>query len=215
MRMRRKKNLPERMARCGEYWITQPEELRNNWCGKMPQAKALFIELGCGKGGFTTKTAAAHPDVLFVAIERVPEAMVIAMERAQAEGLKNVLFVSGDAALLHTYFAPGEVDGIYINFCDPWPPARAAKRRLTHPAFLARYAEVLRQGGEIWLKTDNRDLFEWSLHQFSHAGFRLCDVTRDLHADGITGIMTDYEEKFHAQGIKINRCAAVWEPPNE
>ncbi len=209
MRMRKKKNLAPRMERCGALLIAAPEEHRGRWRQLHQAGGELRLELGCGKGTFTVKTAQAEPDVLLIAVERVPDAMVIAMERARELELPNVFFVDGDAARLPEYFAPGEVDRIYLNFSDPWPSNRHAKRRLTHPDFLARYAAVLRDGGEIHFKTDGRDLFEWSLFQFPKAGFDLEQVTRDLHADGVQGIMTDYEEKFYAQGKPICRCVAV------
>ena len=217
MRMRKKPNLIPRMERCAAVLIRDPEEHRGRWRELMPQAAQLRLELGCGKGRFTAETAAAEPDVLFIAVERVPDAMVIAMERVTAMGLRNVFFVDGDAALLPNYFEPGEVERIYINFCDPWPTNRHAKRRLTHENFLLLYRRVLREGGQIHFKTDNRDLFEWSLFQFPRAGYTLGEVTRDLHAGGVCGVMTDYEEKFHNLGTPINRCVAtVGElPPRE
>ena len=217
MRMRKKPNLIPRMERCEAVLIRDPEERRGNWRALMPQAAELRLELGCGKGRFTAETAATHPEVLFIAVERVPDAMVIAMERVSAMGLRNVFFVDGDAARLPAYFAPGEVDLVYINFCDPWPTNRHAKRRLTHENFLLLYRQVLREAGQIHFKTDNRDLFEWSLFQFPRAGYTLSEVTRDLHAHGICGVMTDYEEKFHNLGTPINRCVAtVGElPPRE
>lgn len=175
----------------------------------MPEAGELRLELGCGKGRFTAETAAQNPNILFIAVERVPDAMVIAMERVTALELHNVFFVDGDAAKLPEYFAPNEVDLIYINFCDPWPTKRHAKRRLTFAAFLKKYREVLKEGGQIHFKTDNRDLFEWSLTQFPQAGFELSEVTRDLHANGVCGVMTDYEEKFHNLGTPINRCVGT------
>ena len=210
--MRKKPNLIPRMQRCARLLIPAPEIHRGGWRTLMPQAEALHVELGCGKGRFTAETAAAHPQVLFVAVERVPDAMVIAMERVEALGLENVFFLDADAAKLCEYFAPGEVDRIYINFCDPWPSNRHAKRRLTHVDFLLRYRQVLREGGEIHFKTDNRDLFEWSLFQFPKAGYTLSEVTRDLHANGVQGVMTDYEEKFHLLGTPINRCVATVGP---
>lgn len=212
MRMRRKKNLQPRMERCSPWLIQDPADLRGNWRSLKAGAVELRLELGCGKGRFTCQTAAAHPEVLFVAVERVPDAMVMAMERARALELNNVFFVDADAADLTKFFAPDEVDLIYINFCDPWPSNRHAKRRLTHPDFLARYRAVLRPGGEIHFKTDNRNLFEWSLFQFPKVGFTLREVTRNLHANGVTGVMTDYEEKFHGMGVPINRCVAVLDP---
>ena len=152
MRMRRKKNLVPRMEACGQWLIRDPKAQRGHWRELMPGAKELRLELGCGKGRFTCQTAAADPDVLFIAVERVPDAMVMAMEKARSLALTNVFFVDADAAELPEFFAPDEVDLIYINFCDPWPPKRHAKRRLTHRDFLLRYRQVLRDGGEIHLR---------------------------------------------------------------
>ena len=209
MRMRKKPNLIPRMERCAACQIRDPENRREHWRDLMPEARELRLELGCGKGRFTAETAAQNTDILFIAVERVPDAMVIAMERVTAMELHNVFFVDGDAARLPEYFAPGEVDLIYINFCDPWPTKRHAKRRLTFVNFLKKYREVLKEEGQIHFKTDNRDLFEWSLTQFPQAGFALSEVTRDLHANGICGVMTDYEEKFHNLGTPINRCVGT------
>lgn len=208
MRMRKKKNLTPRMERCAGVWVQEPAQHRGAWRSLLRPGCPLCVELGCGKGRFTCGSAAAEPDALFIALERVPDAMVMAMERAVEQELANVFFVDADAAQLPEFFAPGEVDRIYLNFSDPWPSNRHAKRRLTHPDFLRRYAAVLADGGEIQFKTDNRDLFEWSLFQFPKAGFALREVTRDLHAGGIRGIMTDYEAKFHAMGQPIFRCVA-------
>ena len=106
-------------------------------------------------------------------------------------------------------FAPGEVDRIYINFCDPWPKSRDAKFRLTAPAFLRSYADALPIGGEIHFKTDNAPLFDWSAGIFAEEGWEVKELTHDLHANGPVGIMTDYEAKFYAEGLKINRLVAV------
>ena len=209
MRMRRKKNLGPRMEACAAWQIRDPEALRGSWRSLMPDAKELRVELGCGKGRFTCETAKAEPEVLFIAVERVPDAMVMAMERARDMDLHNVFFVDADAANLPAYFAEGEVDRLYINFCDPWPTKRHAKRRLTHRNFLLLYRKVLKEVGEIHFKTDNLPLFQFSLPEFQAAGFRTEEVTYDLHGQGVQGIMTDYEAKFHALGTKINRCVAV------
>ncbi len=217
MRMRRKKNLGPRMEACAAWQIRDPEALRGSWRSLMPEAKELRVELGCGKGRFTCETAKAEPEVLFIAVERVPDAMVMAMERARDMDLRNVYFVDADAANLPAYFAEGEVDRLYINFCDPWPTKRHAKRRLTHRNFLLLYRKVLKEAGEIHFKTDNLPLFQFSLPEFEAAGFRTEEVTYDLHGQGVQGIMTDYEAKFHALGTKINRCVAVMDelPPQE
>jgi tRNA (guanine-N7-)-methyltransferase len=212
MRMRKKKNLIPRMERCGGCLISNPYEMPGRWRSLMPGARELRVELGCGKGRFTAGTAAAEPDVLFIAVEKVPDAMVIAMERCTAEGLKNVFFVTADADQLPLFFAPGEVDRIYINFCDPWPTKRHAKRRLTHGNFLLLYRKVLRDGAQIHFKTDNAGLFDFSLEEFPAFGFALSEVTRNLHANGPVGIMTDYEAKFFDLGQPIHRCVATLEP---
>ena len=216
MRMRKKKNLAPRMEACGAYLIRDPFALRGRWRELMPEARELRVELGCGKGRFTHGTAAAEPNVLFIAIEMVPDAMVVAMERAQAAGLHNVFFVDGDAACLPEFFAPGEVDRIYVNFCDPWPSKRHAKRRLTHGNFLKLYRQVLKMGGQIHFKTDNQPLFEFSVEELPQFGFELSEVTRNLHENGPVGVMTDYEAKFHELGQPINRCVGTmvdWEEP--
>ena len=209
MRMRKKRNLAPRMEACGALLVANPAAEKGHWRERRPGTVRLRLELGCGKGRFTAETAAAHPEDLYVAVERVPDAMVIAMERCRALGLTNVFFIDSDAAALEQYFAPGEVDQIYINFCDPWPSVKHSRRRLTHEGFLRGYRKVLREGGQIHFKTDNRDLFKWSLFQFPKAGFALSEVTHNLHEGGVRGVMTDYEEKFHAMGMPIYRCVGT------
>ena len=209
MRMRKKKNLVPRMERCDAVHIKDGLSMRGRWRDLMPGAKALHLELGCGKGRFTVETARQNPDILFIAVEKVADAQVVAMERAMEAELHNVFFLVGDAAALPELFAPGEVDRIYINFCDPWPPKRQAKRRLTHHNFLALYRQVLAEGGQIHFKTDNQPLFDFSLEEFDRCGLETKNVTNDLHKDGIVGIMTGYETKFHELGTPINRCECV------
>jgi tRNA (guanine-N7-)-methyltransferase len=120
-----------------------------------------------------------------------------------------VRFLDRDAMLLPYIFADGEIDRIYINFCDPWPRSHDAKHRLTAPGFLRKYASALSDGGEIHFKTDNSPLFAWSLEQFRSERWALSEVTNDLHAGGPAGIMTDYEAKFYGEGIPINRLVAA------
>lgn len=215
MRMRKKKNLIPRMERCGDRLITDPYDRAGHWHDLMPVAKEIHVELGCGKGRFTAGTAASNPDVLLIAIERVPDAMVVAMERCVAEGLSNVFFVDADADQLPSFFSPEEIDRIYINFCDPWPSKRHAKRRLTHGNFLKLYRKVLKSNGQIHFKTDNAPLFAFSEDEIPRFGFSLDFVSDDLHANGPVGIMTDYEAKFHEEGIPIHRLEATMQPWTE
>ena len=216
MRMRKKKNLIPRMERCGDFLIRDPYDRRGTWRELMPTARELRLELGCGKGRFTAGTAAAEPDVLFIAVEMVPDAMVVAMERCVNAGLTNVYFVDANADQLPYFFAPGEIDRIYLNFSDPWPSNRHAKRRLTHGNFLKLYRQVLKMGGQIHFKTDNQGLFEFSVEEIPNFGFTLSEVTRNLHEHGPVGVMTDYEAKFYEQGQPINRCVGTmveWTEP--
>ena len=215
MRMRKKKNLIPRMERCADYQIKDPYDRRGRWRELMPLARELRVELGCGKGRFTAETAKSEPDVLFIAIEKVPDAMVVAMERAAREGLRNVWCVDADVNQLPEFFAPGEVERIYINFCDPWPKSNQAKRRLTHGNFLRLYRKVLPMGGQIHFKSDNGKLFAFSLEEIPQFGFTLSEVTDDLHADGPVGVMTDYEAKFYELGTPIHRLVATMEPWEE
>ena len=212
MRMRKMRNLEPRTEKCGDYRVTNAQEMKGRWREKMPGCKALWVELGCGKGKFTAETAAANPDVLLLAVERCREAMVVAMEKAQAMGLTNVFFIDMDVANMESVFAPGEIDRLFVNFPDPWPRKKNAKRRLTFRTFLEAYCRCIQEGGELHFKTDNAPLFAFSLEEFAACGLEVKNVTDDLHRDGIVGIMTGYEEKFHALGTPIHRCEVVCRP---
>ena len=212
MRMRKMKNLDPRMEKCAGLRITSPESLKGNWRSLKPGCKALWVEVGCGKGKFTAETAQLNPDVLLIAVERCREAMVVAMEKAQAMGLTNVYYIDMDVANIEEIFAPAEIDRLFINFPDPWPRKKNAKRRLTHRSFLFRYCHVVCPGGEFHFKTDNAPLFEYSLEEFDACGLEVKNLTRDLHKDGVVGVMTGYEEKFYALGTPINRCEVVCKP---
>lgn len=213
MRMRKKANLEPRMAACAPWHIQDPQAHQGSWRQLMPEATELWVEIGCGKGKFTVETAQANPHILLIAIERCREAMVMAMEKAKAMELKNVWFVDMDVANMAACFATGEIDRMFINFPDPWPRSKNAKRRLTHRNFLAIYRQVIRPQGEIHYKTDNAPLFAFSLEEFRDAGLEVKNLTYNLHENGIVGIMTGYEEKFHALGTPINRCEVVVTPP--
>ena len=228
MRMRKKPNLAARVERCAHLLVREPGGYRGKWLDIITSEyqrhslgenneygyNELHIELGCGKGRFTVETAKveaqsatkAGSGVFIIAIEKSADAMIIALERAAAEGLRNVRFINAFADNLADYFAPGEVSRIYLNFCDPWPSNRHSKRRLTNRRFLELYMQALCPGGEIHFKTDNLPLFEYSLKEFGHCGFTLTDIKRDLHKDGPVGVMTDYELKFYNQGLPIYWC---------
>jgi tRNA (guanine-N7-)-methyltransferase len=176
----------------------------------MPENAPLFLELGCGKGRFAIETARRNPDVCFIALEKEESVILDAIEAAGAEGLTNVFFLCADVVLLKNYFAPEEVDRIFIHFCDPWSKKNKPKRRLTYREFLETYKLLLKPAGDIHFKTDDERLFVFSLAEFDRAGFGVCNVTDDLHAscwnDG--NIRTEFEEKFAGQGIAIHRAEA-------
>ena len=193
-----------------EYDREAPEMIHLNEI--FPEYSRFRIEIGCGKGSFIVEEAKRNPDVAFVAVEKVRDVIIFAMEKVTAAGLANVRFLCADAEKLDKLFAADTFERIYINFCDPWPKSNQAKRRLTHHNFLNQYRKVLKPGGEIHFKTDNDKLFEWSLEEIPQYGWALQEVTRDLHANGPVGVMTDYEKKFHELGKNINRCVAVMQP---
>lgn len=212
MRMRKKPNLEPRMAACAAWQVADPKAMQGRWRDLCPGCTALWVEIGCGKGKFTVETAKENPDVLVVAVERCREAMVMAMEKAREMDLHNVFFVDLDVAWMEGCFAPGEIDRMFINFPDPWPRSKNAKRRLTYRTFLRMYTRMLADGGEIHFKTDNAKLFEFSLEEFALLGLEVRNLTRNLHEHGPVGIMTGYEEKFYALGTPINRCEIVCHP---
>ena len=161
MRMRKKKNLDIRFAACTDVMAFEPMEKRGKWRALFGNNNPLHLEIGCGKGRFAIGMAAQHPDVNFIAVEREEGALIMAAERCQQHPLPNLRFVSFDAAQLHEVFAPGEVDRIYLNFSDPWPPNRQRKRRLTWRAYLEVYDEILVGHGGLWFKADIQRVFEW------------------------------------------------------
>ena len=154
MRMRKKKNLDVRFAACADVMAFEPREKRGRWRALFGNDHPLHVEIGCGKGRFAIGMAEQYPEINFIAVEREEGALIMAAERCQQHPLPNLRFVSFDAAELREVFAPGEVDRIYLNFSDPWPPNRQRKRRLTWRAYLEVYDELLKQQGDLCFKTD-------------------------------------------------------------
>ena len=180
----------------------------------------IHIEIGTGKGGFLVELARQHPEINYIGVEIYESVLYKALEKMDAfpeeARPRNVLFLSHDARELTGVFSKGQVGRIYLNFSDPWPKKRHAKRRLTSPQFLALYEEFLAPGGEVVFKTDNKDLFEYSLEEIGAApNWTITAVTRDLHRDpemNRDNIMTEYERKFSALGTPINKLVAVFSP---
>ena len=205
MRMRTRSHLAERTEACRHMMIESFDEE----AGMGSTSSPLHIEIGCGKGKFIAQTAALNPSVRYIAVEKVQNVLVLAMEKVKNLNLSNVRFMRGDFSVLSESFPDKSVDRIYLNCRDPWPKKGNAKRRLTHGGFLEIYKRILKDDGEIFFKTDNRALFDFSLESFPENGFSLSCVTFDLHAEGCEdNICTEYEERFSAQGVPICRLVA-------
>lgn len=189
------------------YAIKNAETLKGSWrsyFGKNEDTP-LFIEIGTGKGRFLTEHAANNPNTLYIGIEKFSSVIIRAIEKVETLELNNIRLIRFDAENIESIFDKGEVDRIYLNFSDPWPKDRHAKRRLTSSTFLKRYDNILTPSGEIIFKTDNRSLFDFSLDQAKESAWNIQQITYDLHNSTLNegNIMTEYEERFSTQGIPI------------
>ena len=215
MRLRRKPWVDEAIHDFDSFVFSKDleigEEKKGQWAEIFGRQAPLHVELGTGKGDFISQLAERNPDINYIGIEMQQDVLYSAAKKIAAMELKNVRLLVFDINKIGDIFAPGEVDRFYINFCDPWPKKRHAKRRLTHVGFLEKYRGLLKEGGEIHFKTDNRPLFDFSLEQFEEAHLTVKDVSFDLHAENRPdNIMTEYERKFSGFGEKINRCEVVF-----
>ncbi len=213
--MRKKRNGEQRISNCSQFLAPDKEQIQKNANIPFKNSAPIHLEIGCGKGAFICENAKRHPEYNYYAMEKVRDCMVLALEKAvsydEGDIINNLRFIIGDAETLPEYFAPSSVDVIYLNFSDPWPKKGHAKRRLTHTSKLAIYKELLRDGGEIRLKTDNDALYEFSLEQFSESGWETLWQTTDLHTSehNKTNIMTEYERAFSEKGKNINAAVFV------
>ncbi|MGN1159201.1 MAG: tRNA (guanosine(46)-N7)-methyltransferase TrmB [Lachnospiraceae bacterium] len=188
------------------YVIHEPETRKGNWRAVFGNEHPLYVEIGMGKGKFLHTLAKQNPDRNYVGIEKYSSVLLRAIQKMEEEELPNLRFLRMDAEEITEVFEKGEVTGIYLNFSDPWPKDRHAKRRLPSGAFLARYDQILAEGGTIEFKTDNRPLFDFALEELADSAWKADAVTYDLHADAVLcegNVMTEYEEKFSAQGNPI------------
>ena len=220
MRMRKKRNVEERIAACGDYILTlEHDVLDSNLAEQNPcyidfealfgNANPVHLEIGCGKGRFACECARHNPDVNFLAVEKSRNVIVMGGEEAKRRQIPNLRFVDSGAEYLRRYIPDGSIERIYLNFSCPFPKTSYANRRLTNKRFLEIYKHILKQDGEIHQKTDNMHFFEYSIEQYSLCGFILRNVSLDLHASGMKGnIVTEYEEKFASLGNPIYRLEA-------
>ncbi|SDZ29259.1 tRNA (guanine-N7-)-methyltransferase [Evansella caseinilytica] len=186
-----------------------PEYWKGRWRELFANDHPLHVEIGTGKGQFVTTMAAEYPQRNVIGVEKYDSVIISGVERLINTPLPNIRLLREDVEKIPDFFGKREVDRLYINFTDPWPKNRHEKRRLTHQNFLAKYMQVLKDSGEIHMKTDNQDLFEYSLASFSQHGFKLKNIRLDLHRSEMEeNIMTEYEERFVKQGMRIYRLEA-------
>ena len=219
MRMRRKKHLEEKLAQCDNL-ICFPHvdsDVREavqtkeylDYAAVFGNDHPVHMEIGCGKGQFVTELAARHPELNFIAVEVNRNVVSMACHKAMEMGLTNVLFLQGGAELLQKYIPSGSIGRIYLNFSCPYPKTTYANRRLTNRKYLEIYQDICAEGAEIHQKTDNMHFFEYSIEQFTAAGYKLKNVSLDLHASDFEGnIVTEYENRFASMGMPIYRLEA-------
>lgn len=205
MRLRNVTGSNERIAE-SQYVVQEPAEHKGKWKELFGNNYPIHIEVGMGKGQFIHGMAKANPTINYIGIERYSTVLLRAVQKMEAEELPNLVFLCEDAKMITEIFAKDEIDRIYLNFSDPWPKDRHAKRRLPSRQFLERFDQILKPDGTLEFKTDNKELFEFALEELEPAGWKAQAVTFDLHHDEqmIKGnIMTEYEEKFSSMGNPI------------
>ncbi|ASI36103.1 MULTISPECIES: tRNA (guanosine(46)-N7)-methyltransferase TrmB [unclassified Exiguobacterium] len=211
MRLRHKPWALDYMKEQASIYIADPATLKGNWSEEFKNEHPLYIEVGSGKGAFITGMAKQHPDINFIAIELFESVAVAIVQKLVEEPLPNVRVLTVDAKDLRDFFEKGEVTRVYLNFSDPWPKSRHAKRRLTYKTFLATYEDILPEQGQIHFKTDNRKLFESSLMTMSAYGMTFDWMSLDLHVnEPEDNVRTEYEERFSALGQPIYRMEATY-----
>lgn len=219
MRMRKKKHLEERIAdRKDNLFVYQSKQLDFSLTEERSfidleqyfgNKNPVQMEVGCGKGSFIVQLALMHPDINYIAVEYCANVIIVAAEAAAEKGIKNILFINGNAEYLPRLIHPHTVDRIYLNFSCPFPKNKYAGHRLTNVRFLNIYRQLMTDGADIHQKTDNRPFFDYSISQYAEAGFSVTNVTYDLANSGFEGnIMTEYESRFTAMGIPICRLEA-------
>ena len=206
MRLRNVKGAKEKILSSG-YNIDNPFNNINNWNKVFNNSNPIYIEIGMGKGKFIIENAINNPDINYIGIEKFDSVIVRAIEKVEELDIPNLKFIRMDATRIDEVFNK-EIDKIYLNFSDPWPKDRHAKRRLTSSIFLEKYDKVFRNDNIIEMKTDNIDLFNYSVDSLKEYGYNIEYITNDLHKENVDNIMTEYEERFSKLNIKINKLIA-------
>lgn len=226
MRMRKKRNFDARMEACADLLLARGANGILNMQEAAAHYRALIdfektfgngnpvaLEIGCGKGGFVIALAKKEPNVNYLALEKMSNVILTPMEEVRKQGVENIRFLNIRAECLPCYIPEGSLDTIYLNFSTPLPKLGYATQRLTHRNFLETYKKLLKKGGRIVQKTDDKEFFEFSLEEYRACGFDLENVTYDLHENGNPdwNIVTEYEQKWVERGLPIHRVEAIWQ----
>lgn len=218
MRLRGRKGIRENLEQQKDLVILNPRDYKGRWAELFGNGKPIHVELGMGKGQFISGMSVKHPGVNFIGMDMYDELIRRGSEKVRkiwneqyGKDPDSVRLALGNIEMIEEFFAPGEIERIYLNFSDPWPKKKHARRRLTHPRFLDKYRTLLNEEGEIHFKTDSRELFQFSLNAFAATGLQLNDISLSLHGDGINEdhVMTEYESKFVGLGMPIHRCEVI------
>ena len=211
MRYRRVKSPAEKYERLKEYIIQDAVSKKGMWKDFFGNTHPIFLEMGCGKGQFLLEMAKQHPEYNYIGVEGQERVLLRSAQRAYEADIPNVGFIGEYLKAPGEYFEKGEIQGLFLNFSDPWPKARHAKRRLTHERFLTEYLKFLEKGAEIQFKTDNDDLFEFSVEELKRCGFQITEISYDLHNSDCfaKNITTEYEDKFKSWEKKIKYLKAM------
>lgn len=192
----------------GKYYVLDPKENKAKWKSVFGNDNPIYIEIGMGKGDFIIENAKRYKNINFIGIEKYDSVVVRAIQKSNELELDNLRLIRLDAIFLDKVFDK-EVDLIYLNFSDPWPKDKHEKRRLTSYNFLSIYDKIFKDRARIEMKTDNIDLFNYSLCSLENYGYDICYVTNDLHKENVYNVMTEYEKKFSSLGVKINKFIAI------
>lgn len=218
MRLRGRKGIRESLEQQPELVVLDAEPLRGKWSEFFGNDRPIYVELGMGKGQFISQMSVRNPDINFIGVDMYDELIRRASEKAKAawsakgvEAPPNLALLRANIEKIETMFAPNEIERIFLNFSDPWPKSKHARRRLTHPRFLHKYMELLNEKGEIHFKTDSQSLFEFSLNSFAEVELQLRNISLHLHKDGPREdlVFTEYETKFAEKGQNIYRCEVL------
>ncbi|MDD9266455.1 tRNA (guanosine(46)-N7)-methyltransferase TrmB [Paenibacillus sp. GCM10023248] len=224
MRLRGRKGIREDIERQKELVVLNAKDHQGKWAELFGNNNPIHAELGMGKGRFISEMSKKYPHINFIGVDMYDELIRKASEKAKAAhdiqtsdeeddvlSIPNLRLMLFNIEHIEEAFAQGELERIYLNFSDPWPKKKHARRRLTHPGFVAKYQQILNANGEIHLKTDSQSLFEFSLNSFADMGLRMRNISLNLHAEGFhpDHVMTEYETKFASQGMNIHRCEVV------